>query len=244
MAPLLAETDLERALLADAELRRGLAWGAPRFGHPEGRVGEHVAHLLGAIAPDSPLRAELRLVALLHDSFKHLVRRGPAYSPDADHAVLARRFAERFIDDERVLATIELHDEPYWLWHNQGGDSDALTALLRRVPDRELFLAFVELDASTEGKDPSLLFWLRYTLAARGLWTAGRHAALPPPAAAGDELTTHQTVYVQTMATRPESQPAVAEAIADVVAANPALARAVEVLAAVDGTRITLVTRW
>jgi hypothetical protein len=35
------------------------------------------------------------------------------------------------------------------------------SALLARLPDVELFMRFVELDASTEGKDPGLLRWLR-----------------------------------------------------------------------------------
>ena len=33
----------------------------------------------------------------------------------------ARRFAERYTDDERLLATIELHDRPYNLWRKARG---------------------------------------------------------------------------------------------------------------------------
>lgn len=32
--------------MADPRLRAGLDWGAPRSGHPEGRVAEHVAAML------------------------------------------------------------------------------------------------------------------------------------------------------------------------------------------------------
>ena len=39
MTEIEAETELERRLLADPELRAGLAWGEPRWGHPEGAVG-------------------------------------------------------------------------------------------------------------------------------------------------------------------------------------------------------------
>src|SRR3712207_7690146 len=52
------ETELERRIVADPELQAGLAWGSPRWGHPEGSVAEHVAALLSRIADDDPLRSE------------------------------------------------------------------------------------------------------------------------------------------------------------------------------------------
>jgi hypothetical protein len=115
-----AETELERALLADPRLRAGLGWGAPREGHPEGTVAQHVAAILARIPSDDPLRADLRFLAVVHDSFKRDVRPHERWSPDNDHATLARRFAERHTSDERVLAALELHDEPYWIWRNGG----------------------------------------------------------------------------------------------------------------------------
>jgi hypothetical protein len=64
------ENELERQLLDDPRLRAGLDWGEPRFGHPEGRVADHVAAMLAAIPSWDPLRSDLRLLALVHDSFK------------------------------------------------------------------------------------------------------------------------------------------------------------------------------
>jgi hypothetical protein len=63
-------TDLERRLLDDPGLQAGLAWGSRRRGHPEGAVGEHVAAMLARIPADDPLRDDLRVLALVHDSFK------------------------------------------------------------------------------------------------------------------------------------------------------------------------------
>ena len=40
--------------------------------------------------------------------------------------------------------------------------------MLARIPDPELFLRFVELDGSTEGKDPEPVRWLREELEKRG----------------------------------------------------------------------------
>jgi hypothetical protein len=155
------ESGLERSLVRDPELRRGWAWGRPRRGHPEGAVGRHVAAMLAAIPADDPLRADLRLLTLLHDTFKFRVREGGGYSPDNDHAVLAREFAERHGCPERIAATLELHDAPYWVWHRRGGDRALLEEILARAPDRELLVRFVELDAATLGKDQAFLRWFR-----------------------------------------------------------------------------------
>ncbi len=157
------ETALERTLASDPALLRGLAWGRPRPGHPEGSVGSHVAEILAAITePPGRRRAELRFLALVHDACKHRVRHDAACSPDNDHAVLARRFAARHTADAGLLDALELHDEPYRIWRSgaRGGHA-TLEALLGRFPDLPLFLRFVELDGSTRGKDPRPLAWLR-----------------------------------------------------------------------------------
>jgi hypothetical protein len=96
--------------------------------------------------------------------------------------VRARRLAERYTSDERLLAAIELHDRPYHLWRRTrrpGGrlgrriTRRALQRLLDRIPDLELFARFVELDASTEGKNPEPRRWFREELARRGLIAPG-----------------------------------------------------------------------
>jgi len=163
------ETPLERELASDPALLRGLAWGRPRPGHPEGSVGRHVGDILAATTePPGRRRSDLRLLALVHDAFKHRVRPGAGYSPDNDHAVLARRFAERYTTDPRLLDTLELHDAPYHIWRTRTDDGRAaLDAVLARIPDLELFLRFVELDGSTEGKDARPLAWLRDAAAAQ-----------------------------------------------------------------------------
>jgi hypothetical protein len=162
------ETALERELASDPALLRGLAWGRPRPGHPEGSVGRHVGDILAGIGePPGRRREDLRFLALVHDGLKHRVRPDAGCSPDNDHAVLARRFAERYTADRRLLATLELHDEPYRIWRAGRDDvAAALEAALWRIPDLGLFLRFVELDGSTQGKDPRPLRWLRGVVAA------------------------------------------------------------------------------
>jgi hypothetical protein len=168
------ENELERKLIADTELQEGLAWGKPRSGHPEGSVGAHVADLLETIdrwGETRPRRAELRFLALVHDSMKYRVRDWLPKIGANHHAMRARRFAERYTSEERLLATIEQHDRPYALWRKMRRtrrvDEKGLERMLERIPDRDLFLRFVELDTSTEGKRPEPVEWLREELQRR-----------------------------------------------------------------------------
>lgn len=153
---------------------QGLAWGKPRQGHPEGSIGAHVSHLLGAVDECGAVglrRAELRFLALVHDTLKGEVKEWLPRTGENHHAMRARRFAEGFTSDERLLATIELHDGPYSIWKRlrRTGElqEEKLARLIERLPDRELFMRFVELDGSTEGKDPEPIRWFRQELAAR-----------------------------------------------------------------------------
>jgi hypothetical protein len=230
------ESDLERVVVAEPELRRGLAWGRPRLGHPEACVGLHVAAILSRIGDYPDLRADLRFIALLHDSFKHAVRPTEPWSRDNDHATLARRFAERFTADERVLCAIELHDELFWVWHNGG---DEIAPVLERVPDVELYFRFVELDATTEGKDPSLLWWIRHAVARSGRW-------MPPPLVPeGPRESASDVTYIETFATVPEEQEAVAQAARDMVrSGEDVLEASGEVLRSEDGLRVLVLWRW
>ena len=240
VASITPETQLERELLADPALRAGLAWGAPRSGHPEGRVGDHVAAILAGIAADDPLRSDLRFLAVVHDSFKAAVDPHERWSPDNDHATLARRFAERYTSDERLLTALELHDEPYWLWRNADAPEQALRLLLERLPDAELFARFVELDASNEGKDLTFLWWFRRELA-----IAGRLPNHPGPDPAAPDEGRDDVVYLKAFATQPDHQAAVARAAVELVAARQAQMQARgEVLASDDGLRVWLLWRW
>jgi hypothetical protein len=179
------ENDLERAVTEDPELLAGLAWGKPRKGHPEGTVGAHVGDLLGTIERDDHTgepRSQLRFIALVHDAFKYRVHEWLPKTGENHHAMRARRFAQRFTDDEQLLATIQYHDGPYAIWRKmkrRGSlDERLFDEMMRQVPDAELFLRFIELDGSTEGKNPEPIRWFREELERRGLI---RRSVRPPP---------------------------------------------------------------
>lgn len=138
-------------------------------------MGAHVRDLLRAIdvrGEAGERREELRLLALLHDALKFEVDHARPRTGENHHAMRARRFAERYIDDERLLAALELHDRPYGIWRKQQRtrelDSERFEHMLEHIPDLPLFLRFVEMDASTEGKRPEPLEWFRSELSRRG----------------------------------------------------------------------------
>jgi hypothetical protein len=185
------ETDLERAVSSDPVLQEGLAWGKPRRGHPEGTVGAHVSDLLQTIerwGETGKRREELRFLALVHDALKNKVQNWRPKTGENHHATRARRFAEGYVDDERLLATIEQHDRPYNLWRRfrRSGrvDDHAISEMLDRIPDVDLFLRFVELDGSTEGKNHEPIRWLKGELGRRGVFETPRAAG--PDRTAGE----------------------------------------------------------
>lgn len=183
------------------------------------------------------MREDLRFLALIHDSFKAEVRPLERWSRENDHAMRARRFAELYTSDERLLCTLELHDEPYWLWRTADGPQQALRILIERLPDPELFVRFVELDAANERKDLTFLWWFRRELA-----IAGRLPTDPPTP---PDPNSQDIVYVKAFATSPEQQPAVAGAAQELVAEQRERMHADgEVLISDDGLRVVILWRW
>jgi hypothetical protein len=128
-------------------------------------------------------RRLLRFVALVHDGFKYRVHEWLPKAGPNHHAARARRFAERYTDDPRLLATIEQHDRPYALWRKmrrQGElDEPAFQKMMDRVPDPALFLRFIELDGGTEGKHPEPIHWFADELRRRG--ALGETSVRPAP---------------------------------------------------------------
>jgi hypothetical protein len=139
-------------------------------------VGAHVRDLLQTLerwGEPEPRRSELRLIALVHDALKNRVHYWRPRTGENHHAMRARRLAERYTADERLLAAIELHDRPYSIWRRMRRKGRVpegkLDRMFERIPDPELFLRFVELDGSTEGKNPEPIRWFREELRRRGL---------------------------------------------------------------------------
>jgi hypothetical protein len=73
------ETSLEASFLEDEEFCRGLVWGVPRYGHPEGTIWRHILEVnenIDGMDITSEERRLLRIVNWVHDTFKHIEDKG------------------------------------------------------------------------------------------------------------------------------------------------------------------------
>lgn len=177
------ETDLERAIVSHPDFIEGAMWGKPRNGHPEGAVIYHIGEVLtniddlvsrplgqsrkGRVEGDHPMhREKLRLIAIIHDTFKNKVDPTKPKQGENHHAMIARRFAEKFIDDPVTLDIIELHDEAYNAWckgHRDGKWDKAKargTDLIHRLGlSLDVYYFFFECDSYTGDKTDDSINW-------------------------------------------------------------------------------------
>ncbi len=169
------ETQLEKQLLRVAEFRKGLFWGKPRFGHPEGMVVYHIKEVLDNIQRlqlDEKTRNQLRTIAYSHDTFKYLeekIGKGPDRSNH--HSMLARKFMEGYSVDPKVLDVIEYHDEAYYCWrlqhlYNRKEEGIArMNDMLNKLNGNiQLFYLFFVCDTKTGDKIQAPVHWFENTV--------------------------------------------------------------------------------
>ena len=164
------ESDLERRIIQVDDFVQGLLWGKPRFGHPEGKVIFHIREVMDNVDKltiSTEVRSHLRLISLVHDSFKH--REDKTTQPrdwSKHHGVLARKFMESYTEDPHLLDIIELHDEAYYCWRmlhiyrDREMANQRLNHLLERIgPARQLYYLFFKCDTRTGDKNQAPLRW-------------------------------------------------------------------------------------
>lgn len=165
------ETALEAYLLERPEVILGMAWGTPRFGHPEGAVWRHVMEVLANIEKLRDLaeadRRDLRIVALVHDTFKYAENKVEPRDWTQHHGILARRFISQFIDTRRVVDLVEWHDEAYYCWrldalhHRPNRSRQRLDRLIAHFGDEmDFYYRFFVCDTKTGDKNMAPLQWL------------------------------------------------------------------------------------
>jgi len=153
---------------SDPRYLKNIEYGKPRSGHPEGQVKFHIAELEANLEKLTPRISDeqywkLKFLIYVHDSFKaEAVPDSPILSPNS-HASLARKFAAEFTEDEDLLSMIQFHDVNFALWKQYAAtgsyDMERLKSLLSTIKDWDLFLLFIMLDGSTQGKDPKKVRW-------------------------------------------------------------------------------------
>ncbi|GAB4129643.1 MAG: hypothetical protein OHK0045_05010 [Raineya sp.] len=166
-----AHSDLEVKIMEDLAWQEGLFFGKPRYGHPEGKIIRHIHEVLENVENLRPKISvedyhNLRLITLIHDTFKHKVDESKPRVEANHHAYIARKFAERYISDTCVLDIIELHDEAYHAWRELAckkkpeRSQERLQNLLTRLGKNiELFYKFFVCDTQTGDKNQESLRW-------------------------------------------------------------------------------------
>ena len=177
--PFQPETELEEQICADDAWLQGAMWGEPRSGHKEGQVKYHIAEVLANVdrlARTDEERRALRLIALVHDTFKYRVDPSKPRRGTNHHAVLARRFAERYLDDPAILEIIELHDEAFNSWRvgalkGRWNEADERASRLvgRLGTSLPLYVLFFRADNQTGSKECDSLVWFEQFLRRQGI---------------------------------------------------------------------------
>lgn len=163
------ETPLEASFLEDEGFRKGLLWGVPRYGHPEGTILAHIVEVnanIDRLPVDAQTRQKLRVICFVHDTFKNIEHKGKPRDWSKHHAVYARKFLERYVDDALLLNVVELHDDAYYAWrlkHLYGRmreGEDRIKMVREKVgPYWQLFYLFFKCDTATGDKNPAPLIW-------------------------------------------------------------------------------------
>lgn len=169
------ENDIEQAIINNNDFIDGAMSGEPRPGHPEGKILYHIREVLDNIdikLPDDEsftgTRKDLRFIAFIHDTFKYKVNRLIPKRGENHHAMIARRFAEKYTDDTSLLDIIELHDEAYNAWNigvrksNWKKAEDRVNKLFDRLGrNLPLFILFYACDNETGDKSQENILWFR-----------------------------------------------------------------------------------
>jgi len=182
---IIGQTDLEKKILQDEELIRGLEYGNPRPGHPEGPVKFHIQEILNMIDQREYSQRErniLRFLTIVHDSFKYQVDRTRPKVGENHHGWYARKFAEKYVgefgdDAELILEILQWHDEAYLIkkhMENHADEMDKWNArldvfLVRPIKDWLFFLEFMYHDGNTGGKESGSAYWIHDILLERGI---------------------------------------------------------------------------
>ena len=162
-------TELESFLLKLTDFRYGMLWGEPRFGHPEGKVAYHVREVLDNVERldiHAHQKEKLRLIAIVHDTFKYEEARTIAQGNRVHHGVIAKNFFSEYTADNELLTIIELHDEAYYCWRMIHLNNDyengmkRLELLLEKIEScLQLYYYFFKCDTRTGDKIQVPLKW-------------------------------------------------------------------------------------
>jgi len=165
------ENGIEEAIIATSEFIEGVDYGRIRNGHPEGKIILHIKEVLANIDKfygEDTDRNDLRLIALVHDTFKHKVDRNKPKSGANHHGSIAEGFAEKYCHNTKVLVVIKYHDDAYnsWSvggrrgnWYKAERRANKLIEELLLVDALDLYVKFYKCDNRTGDKEQENYDW-------------------------------------------------------------------------------------
>jgi len=169
------QTDFEDMLLNLPNVQQGLHYSVEdQKGHPEKIVGFHVMEVLdniNSLALNHEIYLKLRIVALIHDTFKHEEAQTKKAGKRIHHGIIAKDFLKNYLSDHVVLNLIAKHDEPFYAWQDAVRYKNPSKAKIRLEKleeifqdDLELLYLFYRCDTMTGNKTLEPLSWFEYNL--------------------------------------------------------------------------------
>ncbi len=152
----------------------------------------HIADVLANVdqeATSPEERRVLRLIALIHDTFKYKVDDARPAKGANHHAAIARAFAEEYSDDPILLDLVERHDDAYNAWRkgaygkkDWGKARECADDLIVHLGDAlPLYVRFYRADNNTESKDQAPLAWFEGLVRDHGGGVEHGRGATPAP---------------------------------------------------------------
>lgn len=178
--------EIENKIISDREFNYGVMQGKSRPGHPEGKILYHIMEVISNLKHDEDY-STLRLIALIHDTFKYKVDQTKSKFGNNHHGYFARKFAENYIDDINILNIIQYHDDAYnaWQvgkrkgnWDKANERLDNLFNILNNENALKLYSKFYYADNNTGDKIQENFEWFKekldLKLKKRDLWFKSR----------------------------------------------------------------------
>jgi len=165
------QNGIETAICNNNDFIIGCYYGKPRPGHKEGAVIYHIKEVLANIDKfysDDKDYDKLRLIAIVHDTFKYKVNHNLPKSGENHHGYIAQKFAENYCHNTNVLQVILLHDDAYNAWSIGGRRGDWYKAKERAIKlidklnildNIDLYIKFYECDNATGDKSQENYDW-------------------------------------------------------------------------------------
>jgi hypothetical protein len=167
------ENGIEIAIISDADFIEGAFYGKVRNGHPEGQIIYHIKEVLENINKfyaDDENRKNLRLIAIVHDTFKHKVDQTKPKIGENHHGAIAAEFIHKYRHNTKLILIIALHDEAYNAWSQGGKHGNWYKAksraekLINELNDFDclnLYLKFFRCDNATGDKSNECYEWFK-----------------------------------------------------------------------------------